>query len=398
MKSRNILPLLCGCLLGCLACTGPAKEAKPGAGRDLAIADSMFTHILDKYNVEKYGLLMETYPANPENKVTYLAEGSEQAREQEVSFLWPYSGMLSGGIALYRATGDERYRRILEERILPGLELYWDERREPTCYQSYPTFNGESDRFYDDNDWLAIDFCELYALTRDERYLDKAKRLYTYIYSGWDDTLDGGIYWCEQKRSSKNTCSNAPAAVLGMKLYALTGEKRYLDRAKETYAWTKEHLRDPEDGVYWDNVRLDGSVDKAKYTYNSGQMIQAGVLLYLQSGDTGYLDDARETAKGAFHRFTEVKTGVDGTKARFYTASPWFNVILLRGLVALYEVDKDPEFIRVMARNARYAWEHTRDANGFLGNDWTGMRTKEHKWLLDNACMVELFAQISAIE
>ena len=398
MKSRNILPLLCGCLLGCLACAGPAKEAKPGAGQDLAIADSMFAHILDKYNVEKYGLLMETYPANPENKVTYLAEGSGQAREQEVSFLWPYSGMLSGGIALYRATGDERYRRILEERILPGLGLYWDEQREPACYQSYPTFNGESDRFYDDNDWLAIDFCELYALTRDERYLDKAKRLYTYIYSGWDDTLDGGIYWCEQKRSSKNTCSNAPAAVLGMKLYALTGEKRYLDRAKETYAWTKEHLRDPEDGVYWDNVRLDGGVDKAKYTYNSGQMIQAGVLLYLQSGDTGYLDDARETAKGAFHRFTEVKTGVDGTKARFYTASPWFNVILLRGLVALYEVDKDPEFIRVMARNARYAWEHTRDANGFLGNDWTGMRTKEHKWLLDNACMVELFTQISAIE
>ena len=27
-------------------------------------------------------------------------------------------------------------------------------------------FNGESDRFYDDNDWLAIDFCDLYALTK----------------------------------------------------------------------------------------------------------------------------------------------------------------------------------------------------------------------------------------
>ena len=51
-----------------------------------------------------------------------------------------------------------------------------------------------------------------------------------------------------------------------------------------------------------------------------------------------------------------------------------------------------------MADNARYAWDHTRDANGFLDNDWTGVKTKEHKWLLDNACMVELFSEINNIK
>ena len=89
---------LCGCLLGATSCQYTTETVS--TGRDLAIADSMFTHILDKYNVEKYGLLQETYPANPDNQVTYLAEGAEQKRNQEVSFLWPYSGMLSGGIAL----------------------------------------------------------------------------------------------------------------------------------------------------------------------------------------------------------------------------------------------------------------------------------------------------------
>ena len=156
---------LCGCLLGATSCQYTPKTVS--TGRDLAIADSMFTHILDKYNVEKYGLLQETYPANPDNQVTYLAEGAEQKRNQEVSFLWPYSGMLSGGIALYKTTGDTKYLKVLEERILPGLEQYWDNIREPFCYQSYPMFNGESDRFYDDNDWLAIDFCDLYALTKE---------------------------------------------------------------------------------------------------------------------------------------------------------------------------------------------------------------------------------------
>ena len=273
---------LCGCLLGATSCQYTTETVS--TGRDLAIADSMFTHILDKYNVEKYGLLQETYPANPDNQVTYLAEGAEQKRNQDVSFLWPYSGMLSGGIALYKTTGDKKYLKVLEERILPGLEQYWDNIREPFCYQSYPMFNGESDRFYDDNDWLAIDFCDLYALTKNKKYLEKAQTLYNYIYSGWDDVLGGGIYWCEQKKTSKNTCSNAPAAVLCMKLYNLTKDNTYLEQAKKTYDWTKNSLRDPEDFVYWDNVRLDGSVDKAKYTYNSGQMIQAGVLHYQATG------------------------------------------------------------------------------------------------------------------
>ena len=183
---------LCGCLLGATSCQYTTKTVS--TGRDLAIADSMFTHILDKYNVEKYGLLQETYPANPDNQVTYLAEGAEQKRNQEVSFLWPYSGMLSGGIALYKTTGDKKYLKVLEERILPGLEQYWDNIREPFCYQSYPMFNGESDRFYDDNDWLAIDFCDLYSLTKNKKYLEKAQTLYNYIYSGWDDVLGCLLY------------------------------------------------------------------------------------------------------------------------------------------------------------------------------------------------------------
>ncbi len=362
-------------------------------GSNLAIADTLFSHILEKYEVKKHGLLSETYPVNPENKVTYLAEGTAQQRSQEVSFLWPYSGMLSGGIALYKKTADPRYLTILKEKILPGLEKYWDDSRTPACYQSYPGFNGESDRFYDDNDWIAIDFCDLYTLTADRYFLEKAEKLHAYIFSGWDDLLGGGIYWCEQKKTSKNTCSNAPTAVLCMKLYQLTKKENYLEQAKKIYAWTKENLRDPEDFVYWDNIRLNGKVDKAKYSYNSGQMIQAAVLLFQQSNDSVYLKEAQVTAANAFQHFTRMQQGIDGTEDRFFNSDPWFNVIFLRGLTALYEIDRNPLYIRTMKKNARYAWTHTRDKNGFLDNDWSGIKTKPYKWLLDNACMVELFVE-----
>ena len=364
---------------------------------DLAMADSLLTNVLSLYHVEKYDLLSETYPINPETKVTYLAEGSEQKKGQEVSFLWPYSGMLSGCVSLYKTTGDTKYRDILEKQILPGLELYWDNIREPFCYQSYPMFNGKSDRFYDDNDWLAIDFCDYYALTKEPKYLEKAEALHAYIYSGWSEELGGGIFWCEQQRVSKNTCSNAPATVLCMKLYELTKKPEYLEWAKKTYAWTKENLCDTTDYVYWDNIALNGKIATQKYTYNSGQMIQAGVLLYKETGDESYLADAQRTAKGSFDHFTSMQNLPNGKAIRFYTSSPWFNVIMFRGLKALYEVDGNALYVNTMADNARYAWKNTRDENGLLGDDWSGLKNKKHKWLLDNACMLELFSEMSGL-
>nr|WP_106830194.1 glycoside hydrolase family 76 protein [Parabacteroides pacaensis] len=396
MTFRSFTSVLLCVALSLSAYSQNSKEKQPAP--DITIADSLLMNILARYNVEKHGLLSETYPVNPDNQVTYLAEGTAQKKNQEVSFLWPYSGMLSGCVSLYKTTGDKKYKDILEKRILPGLEKYWDNKRKPFCYQSYPMFNGESDRFYDDNDWLAIDFCDYYALTRNAKYLKKAEQLHHYIYSGWSDELGGGIFWCEQKRLSKNTCSNAPATVLCMKLYNHTQKPEYLEQAKETYAWTKKNLCDPADYVYWDNIDLNGKIAKQKYTYNSGQMIQAGVLLYQATGDKQYLIDAQNTAKGSFNHFTKMAETVDGSQARFFTASPWFNVIMFRGLKALYEVDGNDQYVKMMADNARYAWKYTRDENGFLGEDWSGHKTKKYKWLLDNACMLELYSEMSQIK
>lgn len=70
------ITLFCTCLLlGITSCSNPSVTT---TNSDISIADSMLTNILEKYNVEKYHLLSETYPVNPENQVTYLAEGSDR--------------------------------------------------------------------------------------------------------------------------------------------------------------------------------------------------------------------------------------------------------------------------------------------------------------------------------
>ncbi len=377
------------------SCVNNIDAANESArGRGLIISDSILNNILTLYDVPEHGLLQETYPVNPNHKVSYLAEGSKQSQLQEVSFLWPYSGVLSGVVSLYKNTHDEKYLSLLEERILPGLETYYDSERLPAGYQSYPVFAGPSDRFYDDNVWLALDFCELYSASNDQKYLDKAIEIYEFVFSGWDDILDGGIYWCEQNKSSKNTCSNAPGTVMCAKLYQLTKDEKYLEAAKKTYKWTKDNLLDPSDNVYWDNVAVTGKIGKAKYTYNSGQMIESGVLLYKLTNDKEYLEDAQKTAAGTYNHFTSMKETEHGEK-RFYSDSPWFNVILLRGLNALYQVDGNKEYLDTMKDNALYAWEYVKDENNLLSNSWSKASDVKHKWLLDNACLIELFSELN---
>ena len=359
-------------------------------------ADSLLNTILTLYQVPKYGLLMETYPRNPKQQITYTANRDANLTQQEVSFLWPYSAMVSGCVSMYKISKADKYKELMDKQIKPGLDLFWDNTRKPACYQSYPTFAGKNDRYYDDNDWIALDCCDYYEATGKQEYLDKAIALHRYIYSGWSDELGGGIYWCEQKRTSKNTCSNAPATVLCLKLYKLTKDEKYLKQAEETYEWTKTNLRDPEDFVYWDNINLEGQIGYAKYTYNSGQMIQAGVLLYQITGKEAYLQDAQQTAKGAYEYFCRLQQTPKG-EMRFYPDSPWFNVILFRGLKALYQTDHNPTYIKAMIDNADFAWRWTRDSNGLFSNDWSGNKSNQFKSLLENACMIELFAEISEL-
>ena len=145
------------CFVACmLFCLTSAVGKTPGNTRYLSIADSILSNVLNLYQTND-GLLTETYPVNPDQKITYLAGGTQQNGTLKASFLWPYSGMMSGCVALYKATENKKYKKILEKRILPGMEQYGDNSRLPACYQSYPTKYGQHGRYYDDNIWIALD-------------------------------------------------------------------------------------------------------------------------------------------------------------------------------------------------------------------------------------------------
>jgi len=356
----------------------------------LKAAGSSLEVILEKYGSKKTSLLRENFPVDERYKADYLGDGA--SGKQEYAYLWPYSGGLSATVALYEHSESKKYKSIIDKRLIPGLEEYYDDKRKPAGYASYISSAPVSDRFYDDNIWIGIDFTNLYLLTGETKYLEKAKIVWDFVYSGHDDLLGGGIYWCEQKKTSKNTCSNAPAAVFALKLYEATKDGRYLGMGKSLYEWTKTHLQDT-DGVYMDNVRLDGSVDRAKYPYNSGQMIEAAALLYKITNEPRYLEEAQQVAKASFHHFFET----DGSH-RLKNSDNWFIAVMMRGFVQLYKLDNNPTYLQAFRKNLDFAWMANRDENGLFYKDWKGEKKNERKWLLDQFAIVEMFANILVLK
>lgn len=230
-------------LLVNIFCALTLSTTSPNAERAQQILDALYKY----YATPNTCLLRENYPSDQNTKATYLASEEQAKRHNEYSYLWPYSGTFSAVNALLESTGNKKYKKLLENKVLPGLEEYFDTRREPFAYSSYISNQPLSDRFYDDNVWLGIDFTDSYRMTKKQAYLEKAELIWEFILSGKDEVLGGGIYWCEQKKESKNTCSNAPGAVFALKLFQATQDSIYLKQGKELYEWTKKNLEDPTD-------------------------------------------------------------------------------------------------------------------------------------------------------
>ena len=358
-------------------------------------ADQTLRLIKTAYKSGQVGLFNENYPNDAKAEVTYLVT-QDTAVHRKVAYLWPASGLFSGVNALLKITKNKKYATYLNDTIIPGICKYFDTTRAPFCYQSYIAGAGHADRYYDDNVWLAIDFLESYHLTGNKDYLNKSIEAWQFIISGWTDEQGGGIYWCEQKKGSKNTCSNAPSAVVALQLFETTKDKRYFDWGEKIYHWTQKTLQDTTDNLYFDNISLSGKISKAKYTYNSGQMLQAAALLYKITGKEQYLTDARKIAKSAIQYFSEDFFTPEGKKIRlFKNRGNWFNAILVRGYTELYALDKNDEYLKIFRDNLDFVWDHVRDEKGLFVKNWSGEdKATPRRWLLDQAAMVELYATL----
>ncbi|WP_428304051.1 glycoside hydrolase family 76 protein [Lacipirellula sp.] len=237
--------------------------------------------------------------------------------------------------------------------------------------EEYPDWT--TNKYNDDIMWWAIACARAYELTNDERYLKKSQESFDFVYDNFlDDKFGGGLYWLNE-RTSKNSCINSPAAIAAARLAVLLKDPAYLEKAKSLYAWQKQTLTDGT-GKVFDSIGPDRRTGRVRtrdfsLTYNQGTFIGAAVLLYQQTGDKTYLDDALKTADWT-------KANLCVGDARILRSEGQGDGGAFKGIFARYMrrlVDDcaRTEYLPWMKANADAAWRNRRPADNIMGHDWS---------------------------
>jgi hypothetical protein len=287
---------------------------------------------------------------------------------------WPVSQAVSAAIAVARIRGvgtDAAAQAALGFRQLASL-------RQGALYEA----ESGASIYYDDNEWIAQDLLDWNDYRRDPASVAQAAAIFAGVVNAWDsdDTAPcaGGVYWTTASDvRDRNTVSTANGALVGLRLYALTHRPVFLYWSRRMLEWVNACMLAPN-GLYWDHVAADGTVDRREWSYNQGSPIAAYLLLYQTTGDRSALARAEQLADGTLSAFS----------GRWPAEPPEFAAIFFRHVLELAEVDGRTQYVAAAQAYADAAWETLRDPQTGLFS--TG--------LLGQAAFVQLYAHLALTE
>jgi len=365
----------------------PFNAAADNAGRAAEAYTAMQRYFYD----DRQKLYREHYPQGP-------GDGS-------LAYFWTFEEAARATLCMFGLPGGaQTYGPAIQDR-LNARERYWD----GGSYQrAYFSNTREGDRYYDDNSWAGSDLLQHALLTSGQSSataLDRARGVLRFIvetgWFGYPGAEPGGIFWVNSdSNQDRGTGSTGGATKLAAHMFHATGRTDWivLYWAMYMYNWVRSNLLSPDNGLYWDKVLPDGSIDTNQWIYNQGIMIGASVLLHRaasagrdgQFGDpAAYLAHAEDLAARTLAAYSSdpYYSGERGA----YRGRSIFNAIFWRNLLLLYAVNKNQTYLQKMQAYADKAWNDRafRDPKTSLFKDDPAAPAY---WLLDQAGMVQVYA------
>lgn len=143
----------------------------------------------------------------------------ERGAPAHPSFMWGVGVQLSA-LAAASAVEPQKYLAQTHD-YADAIQVYWTDHDGREGFDVLPRPN-DPDRYYDDNAWLVLALADVFEVTRERKYLDRAAATFRFVTSCEDDKLGGGLYWREsfspprtpaptrQPSSARFVSSNSP--------------------------------------------------------------------------------------------------------------------------------------------------------------------------------------------
>ncbi|UEJ82025.1 glycoside hydrolase family 76 protein [Brachybacterium halotolerans subsp. kimchii] len=240
--------------------------------------------------------------------------------DPDFSYCWPLSQARSAACELSYASAsepaqDRRFRRALED----AQQAYWyaagGETGLPGCTAACDREQGpHGDMYYDDNAWVGLQDVEEHLIAGGRRgNLERARAILELLRSGEDTDPDapspGGIFWTQAgDESGRNTVSTVPSAKLALRLHQITGDATMLRDAQRWVSWARGTLL-ADEGLFWDNIAPDGTIDRTFWSYNQGVPLGTEALLFEITGRRVHRDRAVDLADAVVRRYAPFEDG-----------------------------------------------------------------------------------------
>lgn len=177
------------------------------------------------------------------------------------------------------------------------------------------------------------------------------------------DGVLSDTFFRHDKNANVSDCANAWDMGQVLEADAVTGDMhkfdqdqkgadKYLQFAEKQFNWVDQNLKS-DNGLYGDHINSDGSIDSTQYSYNQGLMLGDATMLYQVTGDSKYLDKAKDIADKSIENFQQ-----NGTFSKQLTH---FNAVFFKNLMLLDTVlkstpghESNPAYRQALAGYAQY--------------------------------------------
>ncbi len=172
----------------------------------------------------------------------YFFNKMSQQADLGTSDYWPQAHAIDVITDAYTRTKDQKYYRMFDLWRQGMPRFNFDARKGRRMGD--PWWNA----FVDDMEWHSLALIRIYEVTGETLYLNKARQLYAdWIWTQWGPEDEapwyGGITWKTDVSKSKNACSNGPAAIIAARLAQFASVDASNDKNKSAAEYQDEALK-----------------------------------------------------------------------------------------------------------------------------------------------------------